>query len=381
MTRLKVDRDLKRSQFRPDLMTLARQSRGLTQKDLAALTGLSQSTISRLEEQALPSGDQLEGIAAALDYPVSFFHQTDPIYGFGVGELFHRRRKTIPATKLQAVHAEMNIRTMVLRRLAKSVEIPPVDLPIVDRDTPPASPADAARALRARWHVPPGPVRSVSELLQRSGIFVVPGNFDTPQVDAIGIWPLQMPPLIFVNNEVTQDRLRMTLMHEVGHFVLHAGWGLDLGPEIEDEANQFSAEFLLPAKEIVPHLRNLSLEKLVQLKRHWRVSMAALLVRAKDLECITPRRYQALWTEMGKLGFRRREPVEFDVTGETPDTTFNELLRIHTEDLQYSAMELAQMANLTTDEFKEKYLGVPQEIRLLAPPSAVRPIVRLHDRQ
>src|SRR5688500_2234757 len=108
-----------RGPFRPDLLTLARQSRSLTQTDLARLSGLSQSTISRLEEQASPTDSQLNRLSDALDYPNTFFFQTDLIYGFGVGELFHRRRKTIPAKTLEAVHAEMNIRCMVLRRLIK----------------------------------------------------------------------------------------------------------------------------------------------------------------------------------------------------------------------------------------------------------------------
>lgn len=378
---LSVNHEFARAQYRPDLLTLARQSRGMTQKDLAVRTGLSQPTISRLEEQASPSDDQLDRLSKALGYPIPFFYQTDPIYGFGVGELFHRRRKTIPATTLQAVHAEMNIRTMVIRRLVKAVDIPPVDLPIVDQDSLPTSAQDAARALRARWRVPSGPVRSVSDLLERSGILVIPGNFDTHQVDAIGLWPLQLPPVIFVNTAVTQDRLRLTLMHEVGHFVLHAGWGLDLGPEIEDEANLFSAEFLMPANEIAPHLRNLSLAKLAQLKRHWRVSMAALLVRAKETNAITLRQYQSLWTEMGKLGYRKREPPEFEVTGETPGASFHEIVRIHTELLKYPGDELARMTNLTTEEFEEKYLGVMQGPRLVPPVVPAKPIVQLHNRR
>jgi Zn-dependent peptidase ImmA (M78 family) len=213
----------------------------------------------------------------------------------------------------------------------------------------------------------------VCEVLERAGILVVPGRFETHKVDAIGLWPVQLPPVVFVNTEVPQDRLRLTLMHETAHFVLHSGWGLDLGPGIEDEANRFSAEFLAPAREVAPQLRNLTLEKLAQLKRHWRISMAALLVRAKELGSITPRRYQTLWTEMGKLGYRKREPAELDVTGEQPGTTFAEILRIHLDDLRYGTDELAGMANLFPHEFEERYLGK------FSGPRLIRPVVAAQD--
>lgn len=357
--------DNKRLLFRSDLLTLARQARGLTQTDLARRSGISQPTISRFEESAVPSDGQLERLSTALDYPSSFFFQNDQIYGFGVGELFHRRRKTIPIKTLNAVHAEINIRRMVVSRLLKAVDIPEVMLPIVDRDDPPAPPEEAARALRARWLLPAGPVGSITDTLERAGILVIPIRFDTQLVDAIGLWPANTPPMVFANQEVTHDRLRLTLMHEVAHFVLHAGWGLSLAPEIEDEANRFAAEFLAPAREIAPQLSNLSLAKLAQLKRHWKISMGALLVRAKELGRISDRRYQALWAEMGRLGYRLREPREFDVTGERPTATFAELIRIHREDLQYSDEEIANICQMNPDSFKQEYMSISAGPRLI----------------
>lgn len=351
--------------FRPELLTLARQSRGLTQIDLARLTNISQPTISRLEEHSSPSDEQLTRLSEALNYPPAFFRQPDPIYGFGIGELFHRRRKTIPAKVLDEVHAEINIRRMTLTRLLKAVEIPPVSLPIVDDLADLGTPEDAARALRSRWLLPTGPVRSVTEVLERAGILVVPCRFSTDQVDAIGQWAVKLPPLIFVNAGVTQDRMRLTMAHEVGHFVCHAGWGLALAPEIEDEANRFAAEFLMPAKEVAPQLRDLSLAKLAQLKRHWRVSMGALLVRAKELDTISERRYKTLWMEMGRLGYRKREPREFDVEGERPGATFAEIIRIHQEDLRYSINDLARITNQNPEQLTEQYLGIIGRPRLV----------------
>ena len=100
-------------------------------------------------------------------------------------------------------------------------------------------------------------------------------------------------------------RVRFAIAHELGHWELHkekqqlfSCTTEDMltsykGSSIEAEANLFAAEFLMPAAEISKQLYNLNLPRLADLKRHWRVSMGALLVRARELGCITPRRYES----------------------------------------------------------------------------------------
>jgi|tagenome__1003787_1003787.scaffolds.fasta_scaffold19772649_1 Zn-dependent peptidase ImmA (M78 family) len=67
------------------------------------------------------------------------------------------------------------------------------------------------------------------------------------------------------------NRLRLTLAHEIAHIIMHNGPSL----EMEDEANGFAAEFLMPRREIKGSLFGLNMAKLAELKRHWCVSMAA----------------------------------------------------------------------------------------------------------
>lgn len=357
--------DLLNRTYRPDLLTLARQARALSQTELGRLAGLSQPTVSRLEEHSEPSAEQLSKLSDALGMPCDFFFIPEPVYGFGVGELFHRRRKTISAKNLNRIHAQVNLHRIAAGRLLKAVDLPPVDLPVADERGDAITPEAAARALRSRWLLPPGPIASVSETLEAAGILVIPVDFRTSLVDAIGQWAPQLPPIIFVNPSVTQDRLRFSLMHEVGHFVLHAGWGLDLGPSIEEEADRFASEFLVPEYELKQSLPKISLMTLAHLKRHWKVSMAALLYRATALGTISRAQAERLWTEMGKLGYRKREPEQFDVFCEDLGVTFREVLRLHLDDLGYSVPELARMVSLNEAEFSESILGRPVGLRLV----------------
>jgi Zn-dependent peptidase ImmA (M78 family) len=58
----------------------------------------------------------------------------------------------------------------------------------------------------------------------------------------------------------------------------------------EDQANWFAGDSLAPPEEVRPQLQGLTLRdfsKLAELKLTWGMSMAALIQRAKDLDCIS----------------------------------------------------------------------------------------------
>ncbi len=354
-------------QFRGELLRLGRQARRMTQKDLANVSGVTQAFVSMVEEDIrIPGPEQVIVFANALRFPPSFFSQPDPVIGTGVGEIFHRRRKSIPGKDLERIHAWMNVTTFAVRRLLRAVDWPPIDLPVWSLGVDVGSEEDAAEMLRAKWYVPNGPVRSVSAQLDRAGVLTIPTPFGTAEMDAIGQWPSDLPPVLFVNIDTPQDRLRFTLMHEIGHLVLHQRSALTtVSEEIEVEANRFASAFLMPKAEIKPYLRGLDLAKLGSLKRHWRVSMAALLMRAKQLGTISPTEERALWVEIGRNGWRKREPEQLDVIGEELGHRYQELLRLHRNDLGYSEQVLGSVIHLYEADVRERILAPEPGLRLV----------------
>ena len=59
-------------------------------------------------------------------------------------------------------------------------------------------------------------------------------------------------------------------------------WGM---PEVEKQAHNFVAAFLMPKKEIANELpTRAEWPRLFELKKKWRVSIAALMMRAKPSE-------------------------------------------------------------------------------------------------
>lgn len=69
----------------PQMVILARQSRGLSQIELANQMGLRQGTVSKIEAGLVyPTMDELEKLATALGYPSHFFTQNRRVIGPGI---------------------------------------------------------------------------------------------------------------------------------------------------------------------------------------------------------------------------------------------------------------------------------------------------------
>ena len=341
---------------------LARQSRGLTQQELAEHLGVTQAALSRLEAGLRPpSRALLERLACVLDYPVEFFFQRNEIYGFDTSILFHRKRQSVPVRTLDKIHANINILRINVARMLDGVEIENVNFPRVDLADFDGQVEDVARAVRAQWHLPRGPVMNLTAAIEEARGIVILYDFTTTLIDAMSGWVPRTPPLFFVRGNVPGDRLRFSLCHELGHVILHSG---DLRPDMEKEADRFAAEFLMPEREIRPYLLNVSLQKLAELKPYWKVSMAALLKRAQDLGTITARHARSLWMRMSGAGYKTREPLEVDIPPEVP-TFYDEIVDIYRRDFSYTPSELGHLFKLHEHEVRRLYYASSATLRLV----------------
>ena len=106
----------------PELIQLARQSRGLTQTKLASEIRVSQSLIAKYEAgvRDVPP-DHLARLAEALDYPVRFFRRPMGRAGSG-SEIFHRKRARVPASVLGRNYADAAIRRMEIDALREALD-------------------------------------------------------------------------------------------------------------------------------------------------------------------------------------------------------------------------------------------------------------------
>lgn len=345
--------------FNHYMMTLARDSRGLTQAELAEKIGVGQGTLSKYETGfAEPPAEFVNHLAKELGFLPAFFYE--PGRPYGLPPFHFRRRKKLPAKTLARIIAEMNIRRLHIAKLLVSFGgrsnrfIPEIDADeYLGRSKGSLLPEDVARVIREMWMLPAGPIPNMVELLEDNGGIVVPCDFGTDLVDAMSQRIEGLPVLFFVNVNAPADRLRHTLAHELGHMVMHTIL-VKSDEEMEDEADEFAGAFLLPANEIRAQLRRFDLRQLANLKLFWKVSMAAIAVRADRLKLITPYQSKMFWIEMSKLGYRKREPNE--LPREHP-ALLRQMVSYHLKKLGYSTDELAELLHLTVAEFQEMYRG------------------------
>lgn len=343
--------------FNPAMLILARESRTMTQRQLAEASSVQQGTISKLEAGLLPASDTiLAKLCEALDYPLDFFYLADRVYGFNSAVFFHRKRLALPDRILRKLHAFMNLGRMRVSRLLQSAELFSRStfqrLELADYQ---GGPEEIAQLVRSTWLIPMGPVQSVIEAIENAGGIVMRMEFGTKQADAISEWIPGYPPLFLINADagIPGDRLRLTLAHEVAHVVMHRFPNQDM----EKEATSFAAEFLMPRKQIKGSLYNLNLAKLVQLKKVWKVSMAALIERAYELKTLTENQRRYFYINMAKRGYRMHEPAESEIPVERPEL-LSTLVRTHIDKLKYSIADLMALLSLKNeDELRSVYLG------------------------
>jgi Zn-dependent peptidase ImmA (M78 family) len=309
--------------FNPNMLALAREAKGYTQKDLAGHLGCTQSRLSKIEAgELMPQQADIENFVRVLDQDREFFSRQDATTPASVS--FYRKTQTLPLKMLRQCNAQMNVRRLQIERQVGRAKLGSRELPYL----PPDSHGGAkivAQKLRQEWDLKPGAVQHLTKLVEDAGCVVVDFSFPSSKLDGLSIRASQRPPIIFINKNLAKSRQRLSLAHELGHLVMHT----NPHEHVEDEAWEFAAEFMMPADEIGPKLERLNLDKLGQLKHEWGVSMQAILQRAKKLGKITDSYNQFLWIQIGKCGYRKNEPFE-DVIPEENPTELEKRLKIMT---------------------------------------------------
>lgn len=339
----------------PKLVAMARESRGLTQGQLADALNISQSKLSKLETGTLDgTEDDIACLSSTLRYTPEFFQKTaEECFGLGSMCIFHRKRASAQAGMLRILQAKINIFRMQVASLTSDVDIElSFKLHRLDVDQF-GGPVESARELRRLWKLPLGPVGNLVGLIERAGVIVWNTDLGSDRIDAVSQVVEGHRPVFLMNARSPADRLRFSLCHELGHVIMHN----DGSPNKEQEADQFASEFLMPAKDIKPMLAKLTLDKAATLKAAWRVSMAALIKRAADLGQISERHYRTLFTQMSQHGWRVLEPVA--IPAERP-TALQGVLRVQVEDHGLGTATLARRAYL---------LDVDEFVQLFSPPS------------
>lgn len=326
-----------------EMLILAREVRGLTQTELAQISRIDQGRISRYEGglRLIPD-DELKALAEALSFPVNFFFREGKRRGAETVEIFHRKRRTASSMQEKRLDGYLNLRRFEIADLLSLVaKVAPYSIPQYSIDEFNGDIEEIAATVRAAWSMPPGPVDHLIMQLEAAACMIFSYDFETDKIDEIAQWIEPTPPIILVNSRAPGDRLRFSLAHALGHLVMHHNQ--IPYPKMEEEADQFASAFLMPAEDIRPELVPVTIDHMLQLKPYWKVSMQALIRRARDIGEISDRQYTSLFQTLSRVGYRKREP--FPIPTEKPDLV-RRLRNYYKEELNYSDEELAELVRL-----------------------------------
>lgn len=337
-----------------EMLRLARQRLGFTQKHAAAELGTAQPVLSRYENGVSdPDNDLLAKAARVYDIPRAFFDLQDPVYGPPVSvHPMPRAKADVTARDLDMVTAELNIRVMHIRRFLEAVDFEPtLTLPKMDIERY-GSAEKIASVVRAHWGLPSGPIRNLTNLAERSGIIVGTSEFGGAAISGMTFKVPGQPPLVLLNADHPADRLRFSLAHEIGHLVMHRF----PTPTMEAEAQNFASALLMPASDVAPAFRSrrITLELLAALKPEWRVAMQALAMRAKKLGYLNDNQARYLFSQISARGWRTREPPELDLPSEQP-AVLRSIIKNHLTVLGFSLADLCHMVPIHEREFLRMY--------------------------
>ena len=294
----------------------ARLIAGYTQTELAARLSergfsVTSAAISKYENgKSHPPAKFMLLAANEMNVPSTYFSHK-PVNKV-VWKSFRRRsrlgkKKRDAVKQFAADRVDLHIELHSLLFPGRSPELPHLRLV--------RSPAEAEKAaldLRECWDLGNRPLDNLVQTAEDRGVIVISWEDGKGRFDGLsgncGEYPVTV-----VNSKRTTDRVRFNLAHEIGHLLMDTS--LQDAEDEESLAHRFAAALLVPAEHAYQELGRrrewLEWEELKVLKRKYGMSMAAWIIRARDLQIISNHRYSRMYADFGQRGWKSQEPAEY----------------------------------------------------------------------
>ena len=358
--------------FNGQRLRQARLYRGLSINDLAELLDVTKQAVSQYETSNMtPDFDKMTIITKELNFPPSYFFQEDD---FNISTKTTYFRALLSANKnarLQQITKVKHL-AIIYKILDKYVEFPKLNLidtsEFISNDE--IDYEEIALKLREFWGIGTRPIEDFPYLLEKNGIVVASYPVSQNNIDAysqkINVDGNDKYIIVLSNDKNNAARSNFDAAHELGHILLH-NWDIDLEElprddfkQQEKEANNFAAAFLLPKETFLKDvsLYPRDLKYYIELKKKWKVSIAAMLMRANKLDAINDNQYQYLVKQMTFNKWRQIEPLDNILIKKEP-TLLNKSMEILIENEIFNAQEFL-------DELTENKISMKSdEIELL----------------
>lgn len=313
-------------------LKFARLYRGLSMEELGEKIGKSKQIISQYESEddmQQPSFDVVATISEKLKFPIAFFYTEEKNKAEEINTYFRALLSSNKKDKIsQSKKATVIIQ--IYKFLENYVEFPKLNLPVINKkDVEENNYTNIAKKVREYWGLSNKPINNIINVLEANGFILNCVNTNTNDIDAfthyVKIDNEKYFCVVLGNEKKSFARRQFSTAHELAHILLH-GTNVDINTlsreefrEIEREADKFAAEFLLPEdsfKKDLIYPTNLKFYE--ELKKKWKVSIIAMMMRATDLGVITKNQLQYLIKQAYAKGYRNLEPLDNTIKIQEP---------------------------------------------------------------
>jgi len=352
-------------------LTQAREALGITKVALATLVGVSSATITQWESgKQNPQEDKLRAVAAALGQDTHWF--LNPVKESSPNPYFFRSLAASTKTGRTVTKTKLDWLAEISGSLEAFLDWPSLNLPSVNKSFKAISDSEIeglAIDYRRIAGLGLGPIKDLMLAVESTGIICARTEIGFDKLDGLSNWHVDgRPYILLASDKENSIRSRFDLAHELGHSILHRCippeqfTTINL-KEIERQANLFASSLLLPSESFARELRKPTLETFLTLKPRWKVSIAAMIYRSRQLDIITDLQYSNLYKNLSARGWRLKEPYDDQVQPESPrllqraiDMLTNagmsksEVL----ENIGFTSRIIESLVGLPTDYFSEK---------------------------
>jgi Zn-dependent peptidase ImmA (M78 family)/transcriptional regulator with XRE-family HTH domain len=305
--------------FDGDRLRQARTYRGLKKVDLARAIEVTPAVVGQYENgKTRPSSSVFASIALHLGFGPEFFERRGPVPLVTESQTHFRKLRSTSKLEREQALVRLEFFAEVLAAVETHVQLPDIDLPEypVADSAPEVEPEAAAMAVRNTWGLGTGPIDNVVRLLEGHGVVVIRPAVGGTGVDAFSTLIGGRAVVVLGSEKGDAARSRFDASHELGHLVMHhdAEPGRSI---VEKQAQRFASAFLMPAEVIAKEFPSrMSWPAYFDLKQRWRVSLQALLYRAKTLGALSGDAYQRAQIHIARQGLRDNEPIDIGLPEE-----------------------------------------------------------------
>jgi Zn-dependent peptidase ImmA (M78 family)/transcriptional regulator with XRE-family HTH domain len=304
------------SKIIPERIREARESVGMTDDQFADAIGVSRQSVGAYETGAVsPRGDVFSKIITVTHQPPAFFTTARK---YNAGRFLTptwRSLKRMQRPDRLRIGRRLEWAYCIAEFMAEYVDLPQVNLPPIEFDYERDGNErieEIADQVREFWNVGFGPITDLSPLLEYNGVIVVEEPVNCDDMDAVSRWQGGRPYMLYAADQASNSRKLFNLAHELAHLVLHNAIEVNSRnlDRMENQANRFAGAFLMPRRTFAREIANTTIDYFLSLKGRWRVAVAAMIYRCKELGILNPDQVKYLWKQMNARGIRRKEPLD-----------------------------------------------------------------------